>query len=65
MTSILKYAWSAFRHADAENVVGPTEMYALSCPDLGSERGTCRAQSLSSVCDPRRGERDQAAKIPA
>ena len=47
-------------HADAENAVGPTEMYALSRSHLGSARGARRAQSLSSVCDRRRGQRDQA-----
>jgi hypothetical protein len=52
---------SCCRHADAENAFGPTEMYALSRPHLGSEKGARRAQSLSSVCDRRRGERDQAA----
>jgi hypothetical protein len=47
------------RHAGTESAVGPTEMYALSRLDLGSERGTRRAaQSLSSVCDTRRGQRD-------
>jgi hypothetical protein len=49
------------RHAGTEGAVGPTEMCALPQPDLGSERGTRRAQSLLSVCDTRRGQRDKAA----
>jgi hypothetical protein len=49
------------RHAGTEGAVVPTEMCALSRPDLGSERGTHRAQSLSSVWDTRPGWRDQAA----
>jgi hypothetical protein len=31
------------RYADTEGAIGPTEMCALSRPDLGSERGTRRA----------------------
>jgi hypothetical protein len=46
-----------------KNAVGPTEMCALSRSDLGSERGARRDQSLPSVCDPRRGQRDQEAQI--
>jgi hypothetical protein len=49
------------RHAGIEGAVVPTEMCALSRPDLGSERGTHRAQSLPSVCDTRRDWRDEAA----
>jgi len=49
------------RHAGTEGAVGPTEMCALPLPDLGSERCTRRAQSLSSLCGTRRGQRDQVA----
>jgi hypothetical protein len=34
---------SGRRHAVTEGAVGPTEMCALSRPDLGSERGTRRS----------------------
>ena len=49
------------RHAATEGAVGPTEMCALSRPDLGSKRSACSAESLSQVCDRWRGKRDRAA----
>src|SRR5262245_25466684 len=51
-------------HAGTEGAVGPTEMCAMSRPDLGSKRGACRAEILSQVCDRCRGQRDKAANIP-
>jgi hypothetical protein len=45
------------RHAGTEGAVGPTEMCAMSRPDLGSESGACRAESLSQVWDRCRDKR--------
>jgi hypothetical protein len=67
MTLISNYASSAFvlptcQRRECHRSDGNVRIVT---PHLGSEKGARRAQSLSSVCDPRRGERDRAADIRA